>query len=183
MDPRKFKLISLELVKEALEKDISIPLKTFGLSMGDTIRSGEWVVVRKVGPEQLRFGDIVIFQNRAHFICHRLIKRKPIKNPDFVLTKGDSHIGPDWYIPANKILARVVGLKKDNHFYRLDGIKGRIINVLLGLYSLLVATLYKYLPFLKGFSKKRIDHAGMLIMWLIYTLVRLPAKIIRKIQR
>lgn len=183
MDPRKLKFLSLELVKETLDKDISIPLKTFGLSMGDTIRSGEWIMVRKVTPDKLRFGDIVIFQDRAHFVCHRLIKRKRIRGTDCILTKGDSHIGPDWYIPSKAVLARVVGLKKGKKLYRLDGTKGRIINSILGSYSLLVATLYRSIPALHGYRKKRRDHAGMILLYLVYSAVRFPAKVLRKMQK
>ena len=183
MDPQKLKLVSLELVKEALDKDIPIPLKTFGLSMGDTIRSGEWVLVRKVTPEKLRFGDIVIFQDRTHFVCHRLIRKKKINGTLCVLTKGDSHIAPDRYVPAADVLARVVGLKKGDILYRLDGLKGRWINTLLGGYSLIVTLIYERLPFLKGFRKKHIDRVGMLFVWCVYSLIRFPTKLMRKVQK
>ena len=183
MDPQKLKLVSLELVKDALNKDIAIPLKTFGLSMGDTIRSGEWILVRKVTPDKLRFGDIVIFQDRTHFVCHRLIRKKEIRGTACVLTKGDSHIAPDRYVPASAILARVAGLKKGDILYRLDGLKGRWINTLLGGYSLIVALLYVRLPLLQGFRKKHVDHAGMALVWCVYSLIRFPAKLLRKIQK
>jgi hypothetical protein len=111
--------------------------------MGGTIRGGEWILVRKVDPEAVRPGDIVIYQLKHLFVAHRVIRRRRDGDRLRVVTKGDGRLTCDPPVDGNEIIARVVGIRKKRGVLRLNGPVGWALSkVLLG-YSLFNWLVYR----------------------------------------
>jgi len=47
--------------------------ETSGFSMWPFIRQGERLLVKRVFPDELRRGDLVLYQQNEKLVCHRLI--------------------------------------------------------------------------------------------------------------
>jgi len=144
MDAAGKRYVALELARELIDKGEEVPLKASGLSMGRTIRSGEWVIVRKAEPDQIRCGDIVIYQRRHVFVAHRVIRKLSHRGESHLLTKGDAHLAPDPPIATSEVIARVVGVGDRDHPRRLDRPAARLVAGLWSCMSLGVCWLHRF---------------------------------------
>ena len=145
MDEIHRRALYLDMAREVIERGAEVPLKTTGLSMGGTIRSGEWIVVRKVPPDALRRGHVVIYRQGTTFICHRVIRLPLHAGQHTVVTKGDGHFRSDPPVRADEVVARVVAVRKKHHTLRLDRGWGRVFSALLLAHALAVHALHSLL--------------------------------------
>jgi hypothetical protein len=142
--------LALDMLKEVIERDVEVPLKTFGLSMRPAIQGGEWVVVHKAEPEDISSGDIVIYQLGSNFVAHRVIRVHRRQNDISFTVKGDAHLAADGEIGAAGVIARVVALRRGEKTIDLRRPRWRAASRLLACYSSWVDILYRGLPPLQG---------------------------------
>ncbi|MDD2689400.1 MAG: signal peptidase I [Candidatus Omnitrophica bacterium] len=118
--------ITIALVRQALDERKTVWFAMQGSSMRPILKDGDFLEIRKLRQEDFRRGDIVAFQKDDSSICiiiHRLVK----KENNFFLTKGDAVIGMDCPIDFNKILGKVINIKRNgkivclNNSYRIYG--------------------------------------------------------------
>jgi signal peptidase I len=143
MDSDLQRRITPELVKDVIDRGVEVPLKTFGLSMGGTIRSGEWIVVRKTEPDALRPGDIVLYQAKHLFVAHRVVRVWREADAIRIVTKGDGRLECDAPLRGSDILARVVAIRKPGRELRMDSRAGRLLARGQLLYSLFTWRLHR----------------------------------------
>lgn len=84
------------------EHNVRVTLR--GMSMFPMLMKGDIVVVAPVGYDQLRKGDIVVFESDSILVAHRLIRKKN----GSVLTRGDGNRKYDGSIPFEKIKGKVI---------------------------------------------------------------------------
>lgn len=144
MNIKEKESISIELLKETIERGDEIPLKTYGFSMGYTIRNGDWINVKKANAKDIRCGDIIIFQAGTQFVCHRMIT----KRNGNIFTKGDSYLMLDKPIPQDRIIAKVTELNTNGRIIKLNTILNKTINRFIGIYFLIIWHIYKFFIFL-----------------------------------
>ncbi len=99
-----------EIVKETffdiLEKDMYVEIPVYGLSMFPFYLPGDTVRIKKATKENIKIGEVVIFNSSYKIIAHRLIK---INNSFSVITtKGDGLKYFDKPIPFDKVKGVVV---------------------------------------------------------------------------
>lgn len=163
MNPKEKESISIELLKEVIERGDEIPLKTYGFSMGYTIRNGDWIKVKKTNTNNIRCGDIIIFQGGTKFICHRVIT----KRNGNIFTKGDSYLNLDNPIPEDKIIAKVTELNTNGRTIKLDTILNKTINRFIGIYFLIIWHIYRtFINLIPGL--KRINFKRKIIFYLTW---------------
>lgn len=143
MDPALQHDVRFTLVREVIARGQEVPLKTSGLSMGHTVHHGEWILVQQTDPEQIRTGDIVLYQIPATFVAHRVIRRWRDHGECFFLTKGDGHFASDSPLHGTDIIARVLGVRRGERVLRFDSPQGRVLATLLLWHSLAVWRLYR----------------------------------------
>jgi hypothetical protein len=89
---------------------------TAGASMFPFIRWDEQILVKRVLPEKLNIGDIILFQSeKGDKICHRLAK---IESRDGLLwfqTKGERSKFYDPVVSQQAILGKVIAIKRRRH--------------------------------------------------------------------
>jgi len=86
-------------------------------SMEPTLHVGDLIVVKKVDPETLKVGDIIVFyvpesqqQEPINFpIVHRIVAIIKNSSGIYFKTKGDNNIAVDyWTIPEDYVVGKVV---------------------------------------------------------------------------
>lgn len=76
-----------------------------GSSMLPTIKTGAKIKYETVKPEEIKIGDIVIF-NKKKFICHRIVGKYKVGNTCYFWEKGDNYSSLNM-IGQDKIIGRV----------------------------------------------------------------------------
>lgn len=135
--------VRLDLVQEVIARGEEVPLKAHGLSMGHTVRDGEWILVQRVAPEQIRVGEIVLYRIPTTFVAHRVIRRWRDHGDLFFQTKGDGHLSCDPPLRGTDVVARVVGVRRGNGVRQRDQREGLALSKLLLWHSLALWYLYR----------------------------------------
>ena len=144
MDKKNQSFDSKSITKLLLKEGREVLINTTGLSMGDSIRSGETIVARKVLEKQIRFGDVIIFERKNEFVCHRIVRILKKTGGNHFLTKGDSLKCFDEPVKPLNILGKVTRIKKQNGDFIMDSYQGRITNTVVGLFSFLLGILCRF---------------------------------------
>lgn len=98
----------IQWIKKYLSISESMVVKTQGQSMLPIIKSGDKIIINKIG--DIKVGDIIVFfdvydNNQAvQMIAHRVVE---ILNNDILVTKGDNNRFADNPIHRNDILGKV----------------------------------------------------------------------------
>jgi signal peptidase I len=98
------------LVRDALCERGRLRLRLQGDSMWPTIPAGSLVEVERTFPDDLRLGDIVVWQQGEVLIAHRVMERVRRGSEVFLVTKGDNSSGPDQLLSQEIILGRVAAI-------------------------------------------------------------------------
>lgn len=143
VDPKQDRRLE-ELIDPLLGRGLSLRIRATGSSMSPFIRSGEFVILRRVPPTRLFIGDVILFTNHAgslvlHRIIHIFRKTGGLNKTDRIggtvrtcksggegesvtprngwriQTKGDAS-GIDPPISENNVLAKVVCIEKSTPF-------------------------------------------------------------------
>ena len=170
MDDETRLRVALEMLKGVIERDVEIPLKTFGLSMRPVIYGGEWIVVRRAIEAEIRVGDIIIYQAGQGFVAHRVIQRLKKGEQTCFKVKGDAHLASEGVVSAGQIIARVVALKKRGRVISMDQPAWQRANRIIARYSSAIDHLYRRLPF----RPDRTSLAGRILA----AVVRLPPRLL-----
>ncbi|WP_248927125.1 signal peptidase I [Paenibacillus hamazuiensis] len=96
-----------------MDKQGYIDIVSHGLSMLPFIRTGNVCRFVPVEPAQLRKGDIVLFHTDAGtLVGHRLIDISLAGRQWIILCKGDSNPYPDEPVTSDRIIGRMVSIRK-----------------------------------------------------------------------
>lgn len=103
-----------------LQDNGRVHLLVRGSSMQPWVRPGDIALIRRAGIEEVRCGDVVLFQRDDRLFVHRLVeKRGTLREAEF-LAKGDAHPGPDGVITDQLILGRVTCIYRGDKRIDLD---------------------------------------------------------------
>lgn len=102
-----------QLAEAGLRQEGHLWLRVSGESMLPLLRDGDRVEIRPAAPEDLRRGDLLVFQQGEHLLVHRLVARH---GADWV-ARGDNLPDRDPPIPLEAVLGKV---------RRVDGRAGHI---------------------------------------------------------
>jgi signal peptidase len=83
------------------------PMVVDGISMQPTYHTGDLVVARKTDPAKLKVGDIILFDNGARDVVHRIIDIQRDGQDYTITTLGDNNPAPDSPIHQDQIVGRV----------------------------------------------------------------------------
>ena len=122
----------VELLKQQLSAGKEIHLQAISNSMHPFIRRYDQVVVKSTKGEELSPGDVVLFDNSSSLFSHRFIRRLETNNKILLITKGDRLIGFDQPFSEDKLLGKVVAIKRQEQRIDLEQPKYKIISRLLG---------------------------------------------------
>ncbi len=79
------------------------------------------VLVRKVPYEQIRKGDIVIYESKGNkFTAHRILSKRIENGIITFIAKADARVNVDFPIKEEQIVGKVIAVKKKKFTLRLD---------------------------------------------------------------
>ena len=105
-------------------------------SMRPLIPANNRVLVERIGPDQIRFGDIALFRSDKRLVIHRVLGKRREQGELIFLQKGDYNAEAD-FILASAILGRVWAVERNGReVYLLSG-RWRAIQIALACYSLI----------------------------------------------
>lgn len=97
-----------------------IILPTSGYSMYPFFLPEDVLYIRSVGLKSLKVDDFVTFRQKDIFITHRLIYKDP--SDKYLITKGDKNLKSDGKIKTEKIIGRVVKVKRGGKLFLPENI-------------------------------------------------------------
>ncbi len=110
---------ALQIAKQ-LQEHGRVHLLVRGSSMQPWVRPGDIVLIRSAGIEEVRCGDVVLFQRENRLFVHRLVEKRGTLRETTFLAKGDAHPGPDGVINDDLILGRVTCIYRGDKRIDLD---------------------------------------------------------------
>jgi signal peptidase I len=151
----EYKIITL-----LLKNGEAVRTKLFGYCMRPFIKNGEIVTIKPIKLEELRCGDIVVYQSGDRLKAHRFLKFKTISGDTYIITKGDKSIHVDPPISLNRFLGKVTDIEKGDRIISFESMKWKIINYFFG-------KLFLYLSIMKYSYIHSRRHIGTFIKYVI----------------
>lgn len=143
--------ITFDLLKEKIETTKLPNFQIISNSMSPFLKIGDEVLLKNITPEDLRIGDIIVYQMNGHLFSHRYINI--IKKEGRILGlifKGDNSLDFDGYLVFNnKLLGKVIAIKRENRLINLSHFPWRKINLLIGILSFSQGSVIKFCRYFK----------------------------------
>ena len=131
-----------ELWYELYRRNGGMWLTVLSGSMAPLMEIGDGILTRRIEPHRVRFGDIIVFEEANRLVAHRVIGKRGTDHHILFLQKGDANTHTT-SISATRVIGKVVCIRKDDGYIRLDGFLRRCIHLLLGVNSYIVHLLHK----------------------------------------
>lgn len=80
-------------------------VRAYGASMYPWICSGDLLLVRRCGFDQVRRGNVILFERESRLIAHRVLFARP--GAAIIITKGDSLDEADASVSRTEFLGRI----------------------------------------------------------------------------
>jgi signal peptidase I len=101
----------VDVLRDCLAEGLAVRLPVSGTSMRPTIDGGATLVVDGARPIVIRPGDIVLYEEAGHAICHRVLWRRRTPLGHELLTKGDGVALPPAWVPEDALIGRVAAIE------------------------------------------------------------------------
>jgi signal peptidase I len=116
----------IDVLRDCLAEGLVVRLSVSGTSMRPTIDGGATLVVDGARPIVIRPGDIVVYEEAGHVICHRVLWRRRTPRGRDLLTKGDGVALPPAWVPEEALIGRVTAIETRGVRRRLDAPAERV---------------------------------------------------------
>lgn len=102
--------ISLE---DKLKLQNVVSVQAHGNSMQPLIKNGQILDLKKIKPEEIYVGDIVVYKKNNSVVCHLVIAKQTdvTKSETLFITAGSNTKHDDIPVLASEILAKVTNVK------------------------------------------------------------------------
>jgi hypothetical protein len=147
---KNLRKISRELFFELLERRESLCLKVQGGSMGYIIKDGDLITIKRIKNEELKPGDIILYNQENNFVCHRIISRHQSDGELFYITKGDVLLQADNPQPASQVIGKVFCIQRGGRSFSIEGKLARWIGYCSAWYSKLISFLHNRYGFYRS---------------------------------
>ena len=109
-----------QISKEIINSGHQLRTRVGGYSMFPYLRQNDIVTIKPVLDENLRIGDILVFQQHTKLIAHRLIKKTTLIDNTYYICKGDSLMVRDYKISIRDILGKIIAFERNRRMYNLE---------------------------------------------------------------
>ena len=153
----------LQTVRETIRSEKAISLQVTSGCMKPIICPQDRVIVRESRLENLKPGDIVLFERDSTLHVHRFLKKCFYDKECFLLSKADTSLLADEPVPEAQLLGKVIRIVKKARAIDLERLQGRVMNRLLHLFLLLKMWSYVLASRLKRCLKRELRSEDLLI--------------------
>lgn len=106
-----------DLLKRAryeLSRQHPVLVRVSGSAMRPALEDGDLVTVHPVQAQNVRDGDIVLYQSlRDTALVHRIVRIERRAAGRFVITRADASQSPDTPVPIHHVMGRVTSVDRD----------------------------------------------------------------------
>ena len=96
--------------------------------MAPLIQAGDLVLLERVGPDHVRFGDVILFGRGEEKVIHRVVGRRQRQGGLVFFQKGDLH-APLGLVRAPEVLGRVSAVQKSGIAVDITSGWGRVVQL------------------------------------------------------
>lgn len=140
----------LELCTEILSRGNRLRFRACGRSMYPYIRDGDVIEVTQTGISEIRLGEVILYCTpHKKVIAHRVIKKYRENDEVILVTKGDSVFNLDQRVYEEQLLGKIIAVKRDGQYMRLDQGLSLMLNTFWVKVSLFSPWIYAILKRLK----------------------------------
>ncbi len=122
---------AIACISQHLSRRSRVCLRVQGSSMLPWVRSADVVILRKVSPDEVQCGDIVLFRRDDRFFVHRNVESFTWGGRKFIVTKGDANPHADGVIAMSEILGRVERIYRGGRRIEFHSREKRAMGVLI----------------------------------------------------
>jgi len=102
--------------------------ETSGFSMWPFLRGREKLLIKKVPVEDLKIGDIILYEKDTQKICHRLVKKKNGREGVSLFVRGDNAPYSSERVTEQMYSGKAVGILNKGRTFDLTSRRSRFIN-------------------------------------------------------
>ncbi len=103
-------------------------------SMSPLVRANDRVLIERVEPERVRFGDVIFFRSSGQWVIHRVVGKQRHRGNLAFLEKGDLNPSSG-LVSAEHVLGRVSAVQRNGRTLNLLSGRGRALQLALGFCS------------------------------------------------
>ena len=123
------------LIRQQMGEGTAFRFRVTSGSMAPLIEVGDSVTVQQISLDELRRGDVVVYEDGGTFRVHRLLSIHGELSERLLVTRGDGVFHKDRAWSEGALMGKVVAVEKDGREVDLDTPVWRMTNQLLGLVS------------------------------------------------
>ncbi|MGQ1888873.1 S24/S26 family peptidase [Thermophagus sp. OGC60D27] len=97
-----------EWIDQLLEEGKTVQVTVQGMSMFPILLPGDSVQIRRIGFDEMRPGQVLIFEREGQWIAHRLMVKE--EKSQYLTTRGDGLPRQDHPIPATQVKGMITGV-------------------------------------------------------------------------
>ncbi len=122
--------------------DIAL-FETDGFSMWPFLKPSRRIIVKKVDPESLKLGDLVLYRDGEHMICHRFLRRINRVGAGMIYTQADAAcLSQPAEISEEALAGKVIAVMKGRAIISLEGPFKRCVNMLIMLIAPILCVIF-----------------------------------------
>ncbi len=111
----------VNLARQVFAAGQAVGFRIEGGSMRPFLRSGDTVLVKPAQAQDLRLGDVIVFDPGGRsLIAHRIVQISAEPDGQRYLTQGDATLVPDGWIQPEQVIGTVIARRRDQRNLRLD---------------------------------------------------------------
>lgn len=114
------------LRKEAILNGHSVKTIASGTSMFPFLRKGDLLTIEPVLMDEIKRGDVVVFESEEKWIAHRVIKIHSNDGLTEFTTRGDARVSNDPPVRKENYIGIVSYLERNNTFISLTSFRKKI---------------------------------------------------------
>ena len=137
---------AISLRKKLIENNHSVKIVASGYSMFPFMRNGDVQTISPVPIEEIKVGDVAVFERDNDWISHRVIDIRKTKNEITLILRGDTCIQIDPLVTKANYIGKTVGFERKGEEFLLDSKKYKSISR----FIFLVGKGYSYFFYLAG---------------------------------
>ena len=148
---------ALSLRKKLIENKHSVKIEAAGYSMFPFMRNGDVQTISPVPIEEIKVGDVAVFERDNDWISHRVIDIRKTNNEITLILRGDSCIQLDPLVTTANYIGKTVGFERGTQTINLndrENTSKRIIQ--LGLARCYFLFYFKSAPFVASRIKRKL---------------------------
>jgi signal peptidase I len=113
------------LRKQLIENNHAVKIVASGYSMFPFMRNGDVQIIKPIPIEEIKVGDVAVFERDSDWISHRVIAIHNNNNKIILTLRGDTCIQLDPLVTKANYIGKTVGFERKGTVYSVDNFKNK----------------------------------------------------------